>query len=118
MRLSVTCPDCRQPVPLDSGARTRLDLKRAHGLEVPASCPTCRREVRVHPDDVHASPGRLAAWVPVAAVALAVGLSVWLWNRGWVSTIPVIAAAGLYGAWTTEANRRASAFNAFRLGRR
>ena len=117
-RLHATCPHCRESARLGETVRTRLDLQRAHRDAVPVDCLGCCRTFDVHPDDVRASNSHAVAIGAVVALVVAVALTVWLWGRGCVSTVPPIAAVALFGAWSADARRKADAFNAYRVGRR
>ncbi|GAB5533790.1 MAG: hypothetical protein Rubg2KO_00390 [Rubricoccaceae bacterium] len=116
MDLSVHCQSCKEASPIKPVARDRLILSKRLGREFQHRCHHCGGTATYDIDAVTASAERAKSWGLVIAVLVALAFTVALWNLGWVSTLSFVIVGGIYVAIQQGEDRKATAFNSYRLG--
>lgn len=90
----------------------RLDLAKEKGAEFKIKCESCSSSHTVHVDDVNAyENGWLVLGAGLVALLVAVGITWWLWDLGYISTLSGILPVMIYFGTQKSERDKCNVFN-------
>lgn len=88
MKLVAKCDGCKNRVKISAFmVENRIELARKKGWNFEVRCEKCGQRNTVHVDDVKAVNDLTVPLVGIFSLFLAVFITIWLWNWGFISVV-------------------------------
>ena len=112
MKLVTSCTDCKNQIKIPAFMISdRIELARKQGKEFEVRCMNCGQRKVTHVDDVKATKDLTIPLISIVSILLAVFLTIWFWNWGFISTASFIIPLLLISTTSKNERTKISLFN-------